>query len=102
MSRKYIDQILTTGFKYFFDLDYTTMLHSLTVLIVAAGIIKLACLWVKNEWHDGVATIKQDAVVIKSHLDRLAVKADAKEQMLYDFVKNQFDNLRNTGERLAS
>ncbi len=102
MSRKYIDQILTTGFKYFFDLDYNTLLHSLTVFIVAAGLFKLACMWVKSEWQDGVATVKQDALVIKGHLNTLAVKADAKEQTLYDFVKDQYDNLRNVRERLAS
>ncbi len=102
MSRKYIDQILTTGFKYFFDLDYTTLLHSLTIFIVAAGIIKLAALWLRNEWHEGVATVKEDALVIKSRLADVADKADEKEQLFYDFVKNQFTNLRNVRERLAS
>ena len=102
MSRKYIDQILTTGFKYFFDLDYTTLLHSLTVFIVAAGILKLAALWIRNEWHEGVSKVKQDALVIKGHLADMAEKADEKEQLLHDFVKNQFTNLRNVRERLAS
>lgn len=102
MSRKYIDQILTTTLKYFFDLDYNTLLHSLTAVVIAIGLCKLACMWVKNEWHDGVATIKEDAVIIKSHLNNLAVKADAKEQVLYDFVKDQYANLRNVRERLAS
>lgn len=102
MTRKYIETILTAGFKYFFDLDYTAMIHSLTIVLVAAGFIKLCMMWLRNEFFSGIQTVKEDAREIKGHFSKIVVRLDAKEQMFYGYIRNLKASNEHSHDRLAS
>lgn len=102
MTRKHIEQLLITGFKYFFDLDYTTFIHSLTLLIVAAGIARVAGLWLWNELNDGIQTVKRDTATVRQHWQTMSARIDNHEQQIYGYIKELRTSVASKEQRTAA
>lgn len=95
MIRKYIHHAATVGFKYFFDLDFTTLTHSLAIFIVAVGFIKLAGYWLAEEFQTGIQTIKYDFSTIKDQAAQVTEKFKADDNVIIGYfreLKNNFSH----------
>lgn len=102
MTRRYIEDLLTTSLKYFFDVDFHTLLHSFTVVIVALGVIRLIGLWIYAGWHKSLQTVKNDALEVKTSLIKMTSKLDKHEQAFTGYIRNLRSANEHEHERMAS
>jgi len=98
MYKRNIGYLIAESLKFFFNFDHTLCNHTLLVVLVAAGFFKLFFTKLAEELHDGILTVKEDILTIRSAFlaldERLATSA-AHQRMINSIrtLKNNFPKL---------
>lgn len=66
MYKKHLEHFLTVSLKYLFDFDYTIFHNAYMMLLMAPFIIKLAIVGMAAYLYEGIITVKEDLIEIKS------------------------------------
>ena len=62
---KQIGHLITVSMKYFLDIDPSICNHTFMAVLIMAGITKLLIHNIVAVLHDGILTVKEDAIVLK-------------------------------------
>ena len=68
MYKNNLSHFLSLSLKYFFDIDPAFSNHAFLIALLMAGVIKMFMATITEYFYDGVQSVKEDAMAMKSLL----------------------------------
>src|SRR5262249_46602970 len=95
MTGRNIQHLATVLLKYFFDFDFAHLTHIVPLVVAIFGIAKLLFSKIGDELSDGIATVKEDAIIIKDEIaaliQRLKNDEGSPARVILNFFKEHFN-----------
>lgn len=94
--KKYLQHIAIVALKYFFDLDYSTFVHSFAMFFVVFGFIKLIGYWLAEEFQGGIETVKYDFATLKVQATQFTerLQSDENDNAVLAYLRNLKNNIQ--------